>query len=157
MAPQPNYWRGHGPPAPPPYRAPHAGRAAAPPSPLLAVPNVTAHRSTASVPITVLLYGGPLLCGFIVAMKGLILYQRTERNAANILSCCHDYSHVLVKQEPAARAYLLPLALAYKRNEAKPTITETTQNGQRQAQQTSSNVTNSSLSAIAWTTSAQLF
>jgi len=32
------------------------GRAAAPPSPLLAVPNVTAYPSTASVPITVLLY-----------------------------------------------------------------------------------------------------
>jgi len=30
-----------------------------PPSPLLAVPNVTAHPSTASVPITVLLYNGP--------------------------------------------------------------------------------------------------
>jgi len=29
------------------------GRAAAPSSPLLAVPNVTAHLSTASVPITV--------------------------------------------------------------------------------------------------------
>jgi len=28
------------------------GRAAAPPSPLLAVPNVTAHPSTASVPTT---------------------------------------------------------------------------------------------------------
>ena len=47
------------------------GRAAAPPSPLLAVPNVTAHPSTASVPITVLLYGGPLLCSFNVAIKGL--------------------------------------------------------------------------------------
>jgi len=31
-------------------------RAAAPPSPLLAVPNVTTHPSTASVPITVLLW-----------------------------------------------------------------------------------------------------
>ena len=31
-----------------------AGRAAAPPSFLLAVPNVTAHPSTANVPITVL-------------------------------------------------------------------------------------------------------
>ena len=30
--------------------------------PLLAVPNVTAHPSMASVPITVLLYDGPLLC-----------------------------------------------------------------------------------------------
>jgi len=36
----------------------------APPSPLLAVPNVAAHPSTASVPITILLYNDPLLCGF---------------------------------------------------------------------------------------------
>jgi len=34
---------------------------------LLDVPN--AHRSTARVPITVLLYNGPLLCGFDVAIK----------------------------------------------------------------------------------------
>ena len=45
--------------------------AAAPPSPLLALPNVTAHPSTASVPITVLLYSGPWLCGFNVPIKGL--------------------------------------------------------------------------------------
>ena len=45
---------------------------AAPPSPLLAVPNVTAHPSTASVPVTVLLYDGPLLCGFNVAIEGLM-------------------------------------------------------------------------------------
>ena len=38
---------------------------------LLAVPNVTAHLSTASVPITVLLYNGLLLCGFNVGIKGL--------------------------------------------------------------------------------------
>ena len=43
--------------------------------PILAVPNVTAHRSTASVPITVLLYDGPLLCGFSVAIKGLNAIQ----------------------------------------------------------------------------------
>jgi len=43
-----------------------AGRGA-----LLAVPNVTAHPSTASVPITVLLYNGPLLCSFNVGIKGL--------------------------------------------------------------------------------------
>ena len=41
-----------------------------PPRPLLAVPNVTAHPSTASVPITVLQYNGPLLCGFNVPTKG---------------------------------------------------------------------------------------
>jgi len=33
---------------------------------LIAVPNVTAYPSTASVPIAVLLYNGPLLCGFNV-------------------------------------------------------------------------------------------
>ena len=47
------------------------GRAGGPPSPLLAVQNVAAHLSTASVPITVLLYDGPLLCNFNVAIKGL--------------------------------------------------------------------------------------
>jgi len=36
------------------------------------VPNVTAHPSTASVPMTVLLYNGPLLCGFNVPIKGLM-------------------------------------------------------------------------------------
>jgi len=59
-----------------------------PPSPLLAVLNVAAHPSAASAPIsgtarsglarqptasvliTVLLYNGPLLCGFNVPIKG---------------------------------------------------------------------------------------
>ena len=43
-----------------------------PPRPFLAVPNVTAHQSTANVPVIVLLYDGPLLCGFNVAIKRLI-------------------------------------------------------------------------------------
>jgi len=47
------------------------GRAAAPPSLLLAVPNVTAHPSTAIVPITVLLYDGTLLCVFNLAIRAL--------------------------------------------------------------------------------------
>jgi len=38
--------------------------------PLLAVPNVTAHPSMASVPITALLYNGLLLCSFNVPVKG---------------------------------------------------------------------------------------
>ena len=46
-----------------------AGRAATPPISLFAVPNVTAHPSTVSIPINVLLYDGPLLCGFNVAIK----------------------------------------------------------------------------------------
>jgi len=47
------------------------GLAAAPPSSLIAVPNVTARTATVSVPITVLLYDGALLCGFNVAIKEL--------------------------------------------------------------------------------------
>jgi len=39
--------------------------------PLLALPNITAHPSAASVPITVLLDNGPLLCGFNVPIKVL--------------------------------------------------------------------------------------
>jgi len=52
------------------------GRAAAPPSPRIAVPNVTAHPSTARVPITVLLNDAPLLCGVNVAIKGTSLQIR---------------------------------------------------------------------------------
>jgi len=43
-----------------------------PPRPLLTVPNVTPQPSVASVPITVLLYNGSLLCSFNVPVKGLI-------------------------------------------------------------------------------------
>jgi len=46
-------------------------QAAALSSPLLAAPNVTAHPSTASVPISVFLYDGPLLCRFNVPIRGL--------------------------------------------------------------------------------------
>jgi len=56
------------------------GRAAASPSSLLAVPNVTAHPSPASVPITVLLYDGPLLCGYNVAIIGLSVVTVTGDN-----------------------------------------------------------------------------
>jgi len=42
-----------------------------PPRPLLSVPNVTTHPLTASVPVTILLYNGPLLCSCNVPIKGL--------------------------------------------------------------------------------------
>jgi len=58
------------------------GWAVALPRPLLAVPNVTAHPSMASVPVTVLLHDGPMLCGFNVVVKGL-----TE------LSLCYSTVH----------------------------------------------------------------
>ena len=54
------------------------GRGRSPPRPLFAVPNITAHPSTASVLISVLLYNGPLLCGFNVAVQGLRVYTRPQ-------------------------------------------------------------------------------
>ena len=50
------------------YSEDWSGRGRSPPRPLLAVPNVTA-PSTASVPITVLLYIGPLICGFNMPIR----------------------------------------------------------------------------------------
>jgi len=60
------------------YSEEGTGRGRSPPRPLLAVPNLTAHPSTASVPITVLLYNGPLLCSFNVHIKGLIYTHRVH-------------------------------------------------------------------------------
>jgi len=54
----------------------------APPIPLLAIPNVTAHPSTASLLITVLLYD-PLLCGYNVASKGLKSPSRVVSYSSN--------------------------------------------------------------------------
>ena len=55
------------------YSEEGTGRGPSPPRPLLAVPNVTVHPVTASLLITVLLYSGPLLCGFNVPVKGLTI------------------------------------------------------------------------------------
>ena len=54
------------------YSEEGTGRAVAPPSTLLTVPNVIAQPSTACVPITVLLYDGLFLSGFNVVIKRLI-------------------------------------------------------------------------------------
>ena len=56
---------------------------------LLAVPNVTAHPSTASVPINVLLYDGPLLCSFNVAIKGLMAW-RERRDVSRLIWKTYD-------------------------------------------------------------------
>ena len=50
------------------YSEEGTGRGCSPPRPLLTVPNVTAHPSTASIPITV--YNGPLLCSFNMSIMG---------------------------------------------------------------------------------------
>jgi len=44
----------------------------------------------ASAPITVLLYNGPLLCGFNVPMKGLTVVPGTAQLAQHKIAwCCH--------------------------------------------------------------------
>jgi len=50
----------------------------------LAVPNVTTHPSTASVPIAVLLYNGLLLCGFNVPVKELTAEGSSSRSRKNV-------------------------------------------------------------------------
>jgi len=55
----------------------------------MAGPNVTAHPSTASVPITVLLYNGPLLCVFNLPIKGLTLLYKLFYN--NFLIRLHNF------------------------------------------------------------------
>ena len=49
------------------------GPSSGPPSPLLAVPNVTAHPSTASAPMTALLHNDPLLWSSNIPVKGLTM------------------------------------------------------------------------------------
>jgi len=46
----------------------------------MAIPNVTAHPSTASVPITVLQYNGPLLGDFNMDIKGLMGTIKPQSN-----------------------------------------------------------------------------
>jgi len=62
------------------------GGAAQPAQALLAVPNVTAHPSTARAPITVLMYNGRLLCGFNVPIKGLKRLKGIDTPAKNELA-----------------------------------------------------------------------
>jgi len=68
------------------YSEEGTGRSRSPFRPLLAVPNVTAHPSTASVQLTILLYNGPLLCGFSVPIKGLKLPEKINRSS-RIIPC----------------------------------------------------------------------
>ena len=73
------------------YSQEGTGRGRSPPRPLLAVPNVTSHPSTASVPITVLLYyNGPLVCGFNAPIKWLT--QNTIRRCDKQSTCLYFVS-----------------------------------------------------------------
>jgi len=80
------------------------GRAAAPPRPLLAVSTMTAHPSTASVPITVVLCDGPLLCGFNVAIKG---FRGNPFTAQTVTDSTPPLKQFLILFEAAAVARTL--------------------------------------------------
>jgi len=73
------------------YSEQGTGRGRSPSRPLLAVPNVTAHPSTASVPITALLYNGTLHCGFNVPIKGLTRSHAVASNSAIVAEDCSKY------------------------------------------------------------------
>jgi len=78
-------------------------RGCSPPRPLLAVSNVTAHPSTASVPITVLLYNDPLLRGFNVPNKGLNKKLRLlERSCVTL----HYFAKSLEVKFPMLHTYI---------------------------------------------------
>jgi len=67
---------------------------------LLAVPNVTAHPSTASVTTSVLLYTGPVLCDFNVPVKGLTsrggLVVLCAAEYDDVISCHHRSAYLIV-------------------------------------------------------------
>jgi len=83
------------------YSEEGTGQGRSPPRPLLAVPNVTAHQSTASVPIIVLLYDDPLLCGFIMAIKGLTLHSSNARRTKVIHKQHTTLTKIPSHSEPA--------------------------------------------------------
>ena len=61
-------------------------RGRSPPRLLLVVPNVTAHPSSASLPITVLLYG-PLFCDFSVPINGQYTMNHSDSLNRPTLQC----------------------------------------------------------------------
>ena len=66
------------------------------PMPLLALPNVTAHPSTASVLTIVLLYNGPMLYDFNVGTKGLKGQNAILLNASSFVVCPSSAVHPAV-------------------------------------------------------------
>jgi len=55
---------------------------------LLTVPNVTVDPTTTTVPITVLLYDGPLFCSFNVAIKRLTVDTAHLPHSEHMLHKC---------------------------------------------------------------------
>ena len=76
------------------YSKEGTGRGPSPPRPLLAVPNVTAHTSTTSVPITV------LLCSFNGDIKGLkgFIWLNIGCTVSEIARGVTPFNHVACRQ-----------------------------------------------------------
>ena len=80
------------------YREEERGRSPSPPRPLFAVPNVTAYPSTASVPITVLLYNGPLLCGLMFPLKGNLIYCQSLSGSYHLRSSSSMWQPIMPRR-----------------------------------------------------------
>ena len=92
------------------YSEEKIGQGRSPPRPLLAVPNVTAHPSMASVPITVLLYNGPLLCGLNVPIKELM---QQDLHAARLIFYLSTNKSTPRAQTPPRPLHCRPLVTEY--------------------------------------------
>ena len=111
------------------YSKEGTGHGCSPPSTLLAVPNVTAHQLTASVPITVLPCNGLLHCGFNLVIKGLRLCRTRELfldsafyrvyHVTEPANRCHSISFYRVYHvtEPANRCHNISFYWVYHVNE----------------------------------------
>ena len=89
------------------------GRGRSPPRPLLAIPNVTAHPSPASVPITVLLYNGPLFGGFNVDIKRLNSFSGKFKTTTHqllllrsVIAVYHVIEYMHMKTASCCESYL---------------------------------------------------
>jgi len=82
---------------------------AAPPSPLLAVPNLTAHPSTASVLITVLLYDGKWLCSFNTGIKGLMARSQYHYTYSECLSATEVNTYIVTCSLRMIRMFTIQL------------------------------------------------
>ena len=80
------------------------GRDWAGPQPAQSLPrctNVTAHPSTANVPVTVLFYNGPFLCGFNIILPitpSLCCHTTLRKSEVRILANLHHSSAILIQQ-----------------------------------------------------------
>jgi len=85
--------------------------------PYLAVPNVTAYPSTASVPITIWLYNGLLLCSFSVLVKELNFGPNSDywsKKTANIDKWGEDVVLCTARNKAAGKLFTVVCSFTKK-------------------------------------------